>query len=408
MRNNCVSRCMCGCIGPVRCHHWLSHCIQFVAPQEKQRHHIMRKFDTPHSEQSRASLWLTQSIISIVQDVKHQFPKCPIISRKFISLFVFPSVKFSPGVPLSATISELTKTWVWVVDGRWRQMEELDEYETVLKHHYANSIWRGWFEISDLELKVFDSQKRRQYHVMCVLFWHVATWYEYADIRSLKFNSHDSQSLYLGHTMTYWGFACEIVWSKVTTREIVPSGVLSCVDGAWRNPGGDVGLSKWKCVDCVQISQEGYTARLERSMPEVYFIERRQLGSTWRSTSYDIDRLVCKLNQWHHIVHQISQVSAHVVSSSVWKSWAKVCHCCTQPSILTLPVENAEHADIPSDRRNHDADTAVNFCPKGQQKLKRTLGSLGCSFGVYNTRNYNVKISETFSEIHEDWCRFEA
>lgn len=213
---------------------------------------------------------------------------------------------------------------------------------------------------------------------------------------------------YIWDILWHWGFACEIVWRKVTTREIVPSGVLSCVDGAWRNPGGDVGLSKWKCVDCVQISQEGYTARLERSMPEVYFIERRQLGSTWRSTSYDIDRLVCKLNQWHHIVHQISQVSAHVVSSSVWKSWAKVCHCCTQPSILTLPVENAEHADIPSDRRNHDADTAVNFCPKGQQKLKRTLGSLGCSFGVYNTRNYNVKISETFSEIHEDWCRFEA
>lgn len=36
------------------------------------------------------------------------------------------------------------------------------------------------------------------------------------------------------------------------------------------------------------------------------------------------------------------------------------------------------------------------FFPQGQQKLKRTLGSLGCSFGVYNTRNYNVKYIRNF------------
>eukprot|EP00435_Cladocopium_sp_Y103_P066414 s1794_g28.t1 len=70
-------------------------------------------------------------------------------------------------------------------------------------------------------------------------------------------------------------------WSRlmsVTTKErILGFGVLTCVDGIWRNPEGDAGLSKWNCISCVQIAQPDFTPKLEFTLAEVYYIEKRKL-----------------------------------------------------------------------------------------------------------------------------------
>merc|ERR1712032_406176 len=83
-------------------------------------------------------------------------------------------------------------------------------------------------------------------------------------------------STFRGASQLSVGCSTDVRLLDSKTGKQMDSSILTCVDGAWRDVHGG-NMETLSCSACVQVAQHSFTELLQMSMPEVYFLSRRQV-----------------------------------------------------------------------------------------------------------------------------------